>query len=94
MTGDSVLFERADGVAVLTLNRPSAKNAIDIPTTDALVAALRGLRAADDIRAVVLAGAGGDFCAGGDVKGMADGASRAWRAMPNWLARWRRWTSR
>lgn len=76
MTGDSVLFERADGVAVLTLNRPSAKNAIDIPTTDALVAALRGLRAADDIRAVVLAGAGGDFCAGGDVKGMADGASR------------------
>ena len=68
MTGDSVLFERADGVAVLTLNRPSAKNAIDIPTTDALVAALRGLRAADDIRAVVLAGAGGDFCAGGDVK--------------------------
>ena len=52
MTGDSVLFERADGVAVLTLNRPSAKNAIDIPTTDALVAALRGLRAADDIRAV------------------------------------------
>ena len=70
MTGDSVLFERADGVAVLTLNRPSAKNAIDIPTTDALVAALRGLRAADDIRAVVLAGAGGD------VKGMADGASR------------------
>ena len=71
MTGDSVLFERADGVAVLTLNRPSAKNAIDIPTTDALVAALRGLRAADDIRAVVLAGAGGDFCAGGDVKGMA-----------------------
>jgi len=31
MTGDSVLFERADGVAVLTLNRPSAKNAIDIP---------------------------------------------------------------
>ena len=76
MAGDSVLLERVDGVAVLTLNRPAAKNAIDIPTTDALVAALRALRADDDVRSVVLTGAGGDFCAGGDVKGMGDGASR------------------
>ena len=73
MTGDSVLFERADGVAVLTLNRPSAKNAIDIPTTDALVAALRGLRAADDIRAVVITGSGGAFCSGAALTAAGDG---------------------
>lgn len=77
MTVDSVLLESADGVAVLTLNRPAAKNAIDATTTDALVAALRALRTDDDVRAVVLTGAGGDFCAGGDVKGMADGGARS-----------------
>ena len=76
MAGDSVLLERTDGVAVLTLNRPAAKNAIDIPTTDALSAALRALRVDEEVRAIVLTGAGGDFCAGGDVKGMGEGASR------------------
>lgn len=76
MADDSVLLARTGGVAVLTLNRPAAKNAIDIPTTDALGAALRALRADDEVRAVVLTGAGGDFCAGGDVKGMGEGAAR------------------
>jgi len=76
MDSRSVLVDRSGGVAVVTLNRPAAKNAIDAHTADALSAALRELRADEAVRAVVLTGAGGDFCAGGDVKGMGEGAER------------------
>lgn len=59
-----------DGARVLTLNRPDARNAIDIPMRERLLAELR--RAADDpaVRAIVLTGAGGTFSAGGDVRSM------------------------
>lgn len=89
MASDSVLLQREGGVAVLTLNRPQAKNAIDPATTDALTAALRELRADDEVRAVVLTGAGGDFCAGGDVKGMGGGASRTPEQRRAGMARYR-----
>ncbi|GAA4237771.1 enoyl-CoA hydratase/isomerase family protein [Actinomadura meridiana] len=58
---------------VITLDRPEARNAIDIPTRHRLMEELR--RAADDpdVRAIVLTGAGGTFSAGGDVRSM-DGA--------------------
>jgi len=88
MADDSVLLARAGGVAVLTLNRPAAKNAIDIPTTDALTAALRALRADEEVRAVVLTGAGGDFCAGGDVKGMGEGGARTVEQRRTGMARY------
>ena len=67
------LIEARDGgVLTLTLNRPERLNALTPGMTDALLAALR--RAAIDpaVRAVVLTGAGRGFCAGGDVKAMAD----------------------
>jgi enoyl-CoA hydratase/carnithine racemase len=65
-----------DDVTTVTLNRPGAKNALSAQMADELTATLRGLRADDAVRAVVLAGAGGDFCAGGDVKGMSAGGPR------------------
>lgn len=71
-----VLLERDGGVAVLTLNRPEVKNALDPATTDALVALLRACRDDDGVRSVLLCGAGGDFCAGGDVKAMGQGGAR------------------
>ena len=86
---DSVLIKREGGVAVVTLNRPQAKNAIDAPTTDALTAVLRELRADAEIRAVVLTGAGGDFCAGGDVKGMGEAGSRTPEQRRAGMARYR-----
>lgn len=61
----------ADGVGYLTLNRPEALNAIDIPTAQALHEAVTGL-ATRDLRCLVLRGAGRAFVAGGDVKRFAD----------------------
>lgn len=59
-----------DRVAVLTLNRPSRRNALSGPMLNALSAALIELDAASDVGCVVLTGAENAFCAGGDVKAM------------------------
>ncbi len=67
-----VLFEIRDQVAIVTLNRPEARNALSPEMREDLDAALAEIRsrAGTDIRAVLLTGAGGAFCAGGDVKAM------------------------
>jgi len=62
-----------DGVAVITMNRPERRNAMTGEMLDALAAALAAVEVDDDVRCVVLTGAGGAFCAGGDVKGFAEG---------------------
>ncbi|HSG96170.1 MAG TPA: enoyl-CoA hydratase/isomerase family protein [Afifellaceae bacterium] len=71
MTGPLLSDLEAGGVLMLTLNRPTARNAIDAGLRAALRAAF--LQASGDaaVRAVVLAGAGGHFCAGGDIASMA-----------------------
>ncbi|MCZ2819409.1 crotonase/enoyl-CoA hydratase family protein [Modestobacter sp. VKM Ac-2977] len=68
-----VLTEVTDGVGVLTLNRPEAKNAVDLATTEALAAAIDEFEARDDVAVLVLTGAGGTFCAGMDLKAFARG---------------------
>jgi enoyl-CoA hydratase len=70
---EPVLTEVADGVGVLTLNRPEAKNAVDLATTEALAAALDEFEARQDVAVLVLTGAGGTFCAGMDLKAFARG---------------------
>ena len=62
-----------DGVATLTLNRPESKNAISPEMADELGDLLAKIRADDAVRVLVLTGAGGAFCAGGDVKAMGEG---------------------
>ena len=62
-----------DGVATLTLNRPDRLNAMSGPMLDALLEALPRLADDGEVGAVVLTGAGRGFCAGGDVKAMAEG---------------------
>jgi 2-(1,2-epoxy-1,2-dihydrophenyl)acetyl-CoA isomerase len=64
-----------DRVATLTLNRPDRLNALSTPMLDALLEALPRLAADPHIAVVVLTGAGRGFCAGGDVKSMAEGTS-------------------
>ena len=64
-------IERFGGTAVLTLNRPEQRNALDTALRDALADAVAQVRDDASVRAVVLTGAGGHFCAGGDVKAMA-----------------------
>jgi 2-(1,2-epoxy-1,2-dihydrophenyl)acetyl-CoA isomerase len=68
---DPVLLEVVDGVAHLTLNRPDASNAISLDLAEALADATSRLAADDEVRVVLLRGAGPRFCAGGDVKAFA-----------------------
>lgn len=67
MNDGPLLIKVADGVAWLTLNRPEAGNAIDLPMARALVDAAIRCQTDAGIRCVVLTGAGRLFCAGGDV---------------------------
>ena len=74
---EHLLAWEEDGIAVLTLNRPEARNAMSSGMTAGLDRALDAAERSRSIRAVVVTGAGGAFCAGGDVKGMAAGGSGA-----------------
>jgi 2-(1,2-epoxy-1,2-dihydrophenyl)acetyl-CoA isomerase len=65
-----------DRVATLTLNRPDRLNALSSPMLDGLLEALPRLGADPQVAVVVLTGAGRGFCAGGDVKSMAEGSSQ------------------
>lgn len=68
---DHLRAEVTDGVAVLTMNRPDRRNALSDEMIDALGRVLSDLEADESVGCVVLTGAGGAFCAGGDVKSMA-----------------------
>lgn len=71
-TGTDDLLVRVEGrVAVLTLNRPEARNALTPRMYDGFARALPTIAESDDIGAVMVTGAGSAFCAGGDVKAMA-----------------------
>jgi enoyl-CoA hydratase len=79
-----VHYEIEGPVAVVTLDRPDVANAIDRPTAEQLVAAFQRFDADGDLSVSVLAGAGGKFCAGADLKAMReDGAPRASRVAPD-----------
>jgi 2-(1,2-epoxy-1,2-dihydrophenyl)acetyl-CoA isomerase len=67
MSEDLVRVEVTAGVAAVELNRPHAANALDLPLAEQLAAAVDRL-AGDDVRAVLVTGAGKRFCAGGDVR--------------------------
>ena len=63
----------SDRVATLTLNRPERLNALSAPIMDGLLEAVPRLAADPQVAVIVLTGAGRGFCAGGDVKSMAQG---------------------
>jgi 2-(1,2-epoxy-1,2-dihydrophenyl)acetyl-CoA isomerase len=65
----------SDGVATLTLNRPDRLNALSTPIMEGLLEALPRLARESAVGTVVLTGAGRGFCAGGDVKSMAEGTA-------------------
>jgi enoyl-CoA hydratase len=69
---DELIYEVRDGVATVTLNRPDQRNALNGELLAALVAAMKRARDDDQVRAVVLTGAGEKvFCAGADLGGFA-----------------------
>ncbi len=63
-----VRFEARDGVAIITLDRPEARNAVDRETALGGADAIDRLEADPDLRVAVITGAGGNFCAGMDLK--------------------------
>jgi 2-(1,2-epoxy-1,2-dihydrophenyl)acetyl-CoA isomerase len=68
MAGATVLVDVAEGIAAVTLNRPEARNALNLEMREALEAGLARLEADSSVRVLILRGAGEHFCAGGDVK--------------------------
>ena len=73
-TGTEELLIQVEGrVATLTMNRPERRNALSGPMMQGLRKALPVLASDPDIGCVILTGAGRAFCAGGDVKSMAEG---------------------
>jgi enoyl-CoA hydratase len=72
---EAVLTEVDGGVAVITINRPEAKNAVNSAVANGIAAALDEFDARKDVSVLVLTGAGGTFCAGMDLKGFLTGDS-------------------
>lgn len=72
---DDVLTEVDDGVLIVTINRPEAKNAMNKAAAEGIAAAMDRLDADDDLRVGILTGAGGTFCSGMDLKGFLRGES-------------------
>ncbi len=70
---EAVRFEVDGPVAIVTIDRPEVRNAVDRPTADLLAAAFRRFEADEALAVAVLTGANGTFCAGADLKGVADG---------------------
>lgn len=70
---DAVTFVTDGPVAVITIDRPEVRNAVDGPTAALLAAAFRRFEADDELAVAVLTGARGTFCAGADLKAISDG---------------------
>src|SRR6202043_3440000 len=69
MQFDTLLFERRDGIAFVTLNRPDRLNALNLALITDLRAAAAAIDSDRDIRAVVLTASGRAFCSGADIMG-------------------------
>ncbi|MEK9968724.1 MAG: crotonase/enoyl-CoA hydratase family protein [Ferrovibrio sp.] len=72
----AVHVEKRGAVTTVILDRPQARNAVDRPTADALRQAFKDFDSDPDAKVAVLWGAGGHFCAGADLKAVADGNHR------------------
>lgn len=72
---EEVLTQVEEGILIVTINRPEAKNAMNKAAAEGIAAAMDRLDADDDLRVAILTGAGGTFCSGMDLKGFLRGES-------------------
>ncbi len=70
---DEVLIEHDDGLVIITINRPQARNAINRAVSYGVCEAIDEMERRTDLRAAILTGAGGNFCTGMDLKAFAAG---------------------
>ncbi|MCL4745610.1 MAG: crotonase/enoyl-CoA hydratase family protein [Burkholderiaceae bacterium] len=70
---NEVLVEHEDGMVIITINRPQARNAVNRAVSYGVCEAIDEMERRDDLRLAILTGAGGNFCAGMDLKAFARG---------------------
>ena len=78
----NLLLQETDGILFVMFNRPEARNAMSGGLLDDLIHVFDAIRDTRAVRAVVLRGAGGNFCAGGDIKDMANARAQLAKAAP------------
>ncbi len=78
MTEPHVLYQVEKAIAVISFNRPEVKNAFSAEMIDLLHKFIIEARDDDSVKGIILTGKGDAFCAGGDVRAMAEGKLRAW----------------
>lgn len=83
-TEPAALYERRGNVAIITLNRPRALNAVNAELSTAVGTLLEQADADDAVRVIVLTGSGRAFCAGADLKALGSGASLDADGHPEW----------
>ena len=77
MSKNSVITARDGRVLTVTIHRPEVRNAVDSTTAAALASAFKNFESDDELSAAVLTGAGGTFCAGADLREVAEGRRTA-----------------
>lgn len=90
MDFETIIYEKADGIATITLNRPERMNAFTSQMIDEWYAALQDAHGDTDVKVVIVTGSGRGFCAGADVQGgkLSSGlvdANRSRVETRNWL---------
>ena len=73
MSYDNIQFERSEPIGHVTIDRPERTNAVDYETGQEMVDALRRIDEDDDLAVGIVSGTGDDFCAGADLKEIAEG---------------------
>ncbi len=73
MSFESLKYDVRDGLAIVTLNRPEKRNALDVSMRTELAEVVMTARSDSSLYAMIITGAGGAFCAGGDIQGMSKG---------------------
>ena len=72
----TISVRTVDRVTIITIERPDRRNAVDLPTAQALIAAFKGFDQDDRADVAILTGAGGSFCAGADLQALAAGEAK------------------
>lgn len=71
---EAIQYENEDGVGVLTLERPQTKNAVDAVMRRELPQLMGALNTDRTLKVLIVTGAGGNFCSGGDLRAVRDSA--------------------
>lgn len=73
----NVTYETKKSCVIITINRPDRRNAVDLNTAQALVDAFKAFDDDDELSVAILTGAGGHFCAGADLRALAEGEKKS-----------------